>query len=288
MPPFVRKRGVRGPSDVAGRLRNAYRSCPGGSLRAIRPRFGIPGNAKGRPRAGPISHAKNGYRAFCKNFRKPDPPRADCPVGIPSCAGSVSRRTARSFEECRKPAFPRAAETVRTGRFMPYAGIGPLFPRAPETLAARFFRRKDATFRGSNERRAPERTGVSPYYFSKSAVRSISSNVIGRISQSPMPRISTKATERASFFLSCFSAAIRRGNSMPVVTGSPIRSNTLRTRAASSVVTVPSLSDRRAIVTVPIATASPCRKSRLHFSIACANVCPRLSLRRSPLSRSSR
>ena len=75
---------------------------------------------------------------------------------------------------------------------------------------------------------------------------------------------------------------------MPVATGSPIRSNTLRTRAASSAVTVPSLSDRRAIMTVPIATASPCKKSRLHFSIACANVCPRLSLRRSSLSRSSR
>lgn len=87
--PFVRKQRVRGPSDVAGRFRNACRSCPGGSLRAIRPRFGIPDNTRRRTHAAHVLHGKNGLSGFWrKNFRNPDLPETDYLVGISPCDGS--------------------------------------------------------------------------------------------------------------------------------------------------------------------------------------------------------
>ncbi len=117
--PFVRKRRVRGPSDVAGRLRNACRSCPGGSLRAIRPRFGIPDNTRRRTHAAHVLHGKNGLSGFWrKNFRNPDPPENGLPCRNFTVRRVVSRLPARSVSGCRR-SLPLPGSSRRSGRGVP-------------------------------------------------------------------------------------------------------------------------------------------------------------------------
>ena len=126
--PFVRKRRVRGPSDVAGRLRNACRSCPGGSLRAIRPRFGIPDNTRRRTHAAHVLHVKNGLSGFWRK-KLSEPGLA----GGRTTLSGFHRATGR-FASARPIGFrvssililARVVETVRTRRSVPYAGGGEL------------------------------------------------------------------------------------------------------------------------------------------------------------------
>ena len=70
----------------------------------------------------------------------------------------------------------------------------------------------------------------------------------------------------------------------------PARSSRARMRSTAAPSQTPSACDTRAAATMPIATASPCRKRRysVSTSTACPTVCPKLSVARTPRSARAR
>lgn len=153
-------------------------------------------------------------RAFGeKTFGTRDPPENGLPCRNFTVRRVVSRLPARSVSGCRR-SLPLPGSSRRSGprRSVPYAGGGELLLSGCQRRLRTVFPAEKRAFRGLNERRVPEHTGVSPYYFSKSAVRSISSNVIGRISQS---RCLASARRRPSGPLfSCRASARRSGGAV--------------------------------------------------------------------------
>ena len=125
---------------------------------------------------------------------------------------------------------------------------------------------------GTNSKTTPRR-----HPSSSAAPRSRRSRPAGRSAKMP-----------SSFFLSLPTSFSRRFTSTGGVRSKPSAVSTFTIRSQSACVSAPSFTAAPAISAVPTATASPWFMRLEAFSMACASVCPRFSLRRSPDSRSSR
>ena len=111
---------------------------------------------------------------------------------------------------------------------------------------------------------------------------------MGRTSQPPIPVGNTTRNTPSSLFLSLPTSCNSRVTGTGGVRSNPSRASNPRIRSRSAGANTPSRTAASAASAVPTATASPWFMASEHFSMACPSVCPRLSLRRSPASYSSR
>ena len=104
---------------------------------------------------------------LAKKLSEPGPAGDGLPCRDFTVRRVVSRRPARSVSGCRRT-LPLPGSSRRSGR-----GVQCRMPVGANCCSldardacARFFRRKNAAFRGLNERRGPERRRLSSRYFS--------------------------------------------------------------------------------------------------------------------------